>query len=143
MKKTFSTPTIVDNTEYKKSLTVDESVIFDLYDQIAKNNDQVKLCRMVEEGTLLPDSVSKENQTPLMIAIDNNFSLETVKKLVELGCDVNASDSDGNTPLHTAAWTENIQIFEYLISSGADPLKPDNDGLDVKALCTEQGLKEF
>ena len=78
-----------------------------------------------------------------MIAVDNSFSLKTLKKLIDLGCDVDAQDADGNTALHTAVYTENLPIFECLIASGASPLKADSDGLDVKALCAEQGLTEF
>ena len=72
-----------------------------------------------------------------MIAVDNGFSPKTVEKLIELGCDVDAQDADGNTALHTTVYTENFKLFQCLIASGANPLKTDNDGLDTKSLCIE------
>lgn len=44
--------------------------------------------------------------------------LETVKGL---GADINAKDSQGNTPLHYAALqTDNVALLKYLIAHGAD-----------------------
>ena len=94
-------------------------------------------------GTLRPNDVSKEGQTPLMIAIDYSFSQETIQKLIDLGCDVNAKDVDGNTPMHTAAYTENFEAFKCLLDNGADPLIKDNEGLSVKELCLDEGLAEY
>lgn len=39
--------------------------------------------------------------------------------LVEFGCDVNAQDSDGWTPLHCAASCNNLQMVKFLVESGA------------------------
>jgi apoptosis-stimulating of p53 protein 1 len=45
--------------------------------------------------------------------------LEIVKFLVEFGCDVNAQDSDGWTPLHCAASCNNLPMVQYLVEKGA------------------------
>ena len=43
-----------------------------------------------------------------MIAVDNSFKLDTISQLIELGCNVNAQDGDGNTPLHTSVLCEEM-----------------------------------
>lgn len=40
--------------------------------------------------------------------------------LIESGAEVNASDSDGQTPLHYAALCEHLSIAEALLAGGAD-----------------------
>lgn len=39
--------------------------------------------------------------------------------LVEFGCDVNAQDSDGWTPLHCAASCNNLAMVKFLVENGA------------------------
>ena len=39
--------------------------------------------------------------------------------LVEFGCDVNAPDSDGWTPLHCAASCNNLPMVRFLVEHGA------------------------
>ena len=78
-----------------------------------------------------------------MIAVDYSFSVETIKKLIALGCDVNAKDVDGNTSMHTAAYCENFEAFKCLFENGADPDQEDNDGLSVKTLCKDDGLADY
>lgn len=49
--------------------------------------------------------------------------MDTLEKgegfLVEFGCDVNAQDSDGWTPLHCAASCNNLSMVKFLVESGA------------------------
>ncbi|MBC8245052.1 MAG: ankyrin repeat domain-containing protein [Verrucomicrobia bacterium] len=51
----------------------------------------------------------------------NENSLAVTEFLVGRGLDVNAQDSDGNTPLHLALSPFQQDVAKYLISSGADP----------------------
>jgi ankyrin repeat protein len=46
-----------------------------------------------------------------MVAIDCNFSISAIKKLLEAGCKVNAQGDDGMTPLHKAFYLENLETF--------------------------------
>ena len=78
-----------------------------------------------------------------MIAIDNSFSLGTISQLIELGCDVNAKDVDGNTALTSSMYIDNQPAFEILLSQGARVDIEDNDGQTVKSLCIEDNLTKF
>ena len=77
------------------------------------------LVKLIKNGNIKPFSVDKEGQTPLHIAVDYDFSVETIDDLVKLGCDVNFQNTDGTTPLHSAMYNENTEIFKKLIALGA------------------------
>lgn len=62
---------------------------------------------------------SKCSFSPLHIATELN-NLGMVKKLIELGFDINSVDSDGNTPLHYACAQELDEIAHHLLDRGAD-----------------------
>lgn len=53
---------------------------------------------------------------------------EAAELLISYGADVNARDENGNTPLNTAAITNNILMIKTLISHGADPKAANNVG---------------
>jgi ankyrin repeat protein len=52
--------------------------------------------------------------------VDDDAALEAVKLLVSLGADVKASNSDGDTCLHGAAFHGYANVIEFLASQGAD-----------------------
>lgn len=55
--------------------------------------------------------------------------MNAVKYLVEeIGADVNARDHDGYTPLHNAAARGDVEMLEYLVDQGADPLAVSRRG---------------
>ena len=56
-----------------------------------------------------------------MIAVENQFSVATIKQLIALGCDTNAQNNDGMTSLHMSLHIENQPVFEELLKHGADP----------------------
>ncbi|MBD0390989.1 ankyrin repeat domain-containing protein [Wolbachia endosymbiont of Pentalonia nigronervosa] len=51
---------------------------------------------------------------------------DKVKSLIEQGAEVNATDSNGKTPLHYAA-SLSLDIVKYLVAQGADINARDND----------------
>ena len=68
--------------------------------------------------------------------IQNRDMLEYIKlakmeMLISLWLDVNAKNSEGQTPLICASSNGNQQIVEYLISKGADVKIKDNDSEDA------------
>lgn len=64
--------------------------LYNVYREIVEKKEEAKLLELVNSGELRPDEKNAEGQTPLMIAVEAQFSVTTIKKLVELGCDVNA-----------------------------------------------------
>ncbi len=55
--------------------------------------------------------------------------MAAVRYLVEeLGADVNASDHEGNTPMHNAAARGDVEMIRYLVAKGADPRSVNREG---------------
>ena len=69
------------------------------------------------------------------IAVENEFSVETIDKLIKLGCNLNAKNVDGITPLHSAMYSENAPVFEKLVALGANPDVADKQGETVRDQC--------
>ena len=75
-----------------------------------------------------PKLLSSKGTTTLMMAAgiglsylvdDDEEAFENVKMLVEFGMDVNATNDDGDTALHGAAFRNYLPILEYLVEHGA------------------------
>jgi serine/threonine-protein phosphatase 6 regulatory ankyrin repeat subunit B len=65
--------------------------------------------------------------------------LETVKKLLKEGADVNFTDMHGRTALIEAAWSGNSAIAEFLIKKGADVNACDSAGYTALMRASEEG----
>src|SRR5207237_2615928 len=83
---------------------------------------------------------SKDNITPVMVAAgkarsDDESSapesrqLEAVQLMLELGADINARDSVGDTPLPAATYAGPNTVVEYLVTHGAAINAKNNVGL--------------
>ena len=68
----------------------------------------------------------KKTNTPLCNAICKG-DVETVKKFIEYGVDVNET-SNGKTPLMLAARYNNVEIMKLLIENGASVSTKDEKG---------------
>ena len=86
--------------------------------------------RLLASADADPRLGTEKSTTPLMVAAGVGFfenrrggseqtALETVKLLVELGSDVNASGERNWTALHGAAYTGSNQIIQFLVGKGA------------------------
>ena len=102
-----------------------------MYEEIRETKDGQKLVEMVRSGVITPDTVDKHGQTPLMQAVDMQLPLHTLRSLVELGCDVNAQNSEGEAALHQAMICEFWDSFSELLKMGADPSIADKQGESV------------
>lgn len=65
-----------------------------------------------------PSRPNAEGITALHNAVCGNHQ-EVVKFLVVVGCDINASDNNGWTPLHCAAFYNDTDLCTYLVEHGA------------------------
>jgi ankyrin repeat protein len=91
-----------------------------------KRRDVVKV--LLERGA--KPSVPSRDQgfTPLhsAVATDAGDAIhEIVRLLLDAGADPNANSREGGTPLHSAAFTGDLEIAELLLAYGADPNATD------------------
>jgi hypothetical protein len=94
----------------------------------------------LETGALV---VSTDLATELLLKLSQDPEcvtepLETLVLLVDkLGADVNATDRDSMTPLHSLF--SNPALGRFILSRGGDVLMKDGDGDSVLTLCAEYG----
>ena len=70
-----------------------------------------------------------ETVTPLGVAVSKG-DLETIKKFVEYGADVNEK-SNGMSPLMIAARYNKVEIIKFLLSKGAHLNEKDENGFNA------------
>jgi len=63
--------------------------------------------------------------------------------LLNKGADVNSRDSDGETPLIIAAWTNKIESVRVLLQAGADVNAKDNDGYTSLIAAAQYGYTDI
>ena len=64
-----------------------------------------------------------EFRTPLITLASLVGDVEVTRTLLAAGADPNAPGSDGNTPLHAAAFAGRLPVVQLLLDAGADPAK--------------------
>jgi len=114
---------------------------------LAAISADAELMHVLEEFEADPGLMIEGNISPLMAAArsvctgscafaGNNEaseeevqkSLQAVKAAVEMGADVNARNSDGQTAIHMAAFTGATDVVKYLAEQGAEINIKDNYG---------------
>ncbi len=109
-------------------------------------------CALLFTGVLASASVAQpemHRETKVMVAFEiNTFckaiiqgDLETVKKMISLGEDVNQK-SLGKTPAHYAARYNKPEILKLLIANGANLKKRCDKGYTVKKYAELSNAKE-
>ena len=68
------------------------------------------------------------NSRPVLLGYVWRDNKARVEKLLALGADVNAQDGDGDTALHGAAQTGNVEIIQMLLDKGANPNAKNRSG---------------
>ena len=108
----------------------------------AAMSSDVEVMRILVAGGADPNLATDKGATPLMVAAGlgwiGNFSqnapdsfAEAVRYCIELGNDVNATDSDGFTALHGAASRGDNEIVQILVDHGARLDLINKDGNSV------------
>lgn len=79
------------------------------------------------------------SNTALHAAVAGGPHREAVEVLVGAGADVNALDSNGHTPLHSAAFNNDGALVAYLVAHGADPNRRGEGALTPRAYALKHG----
>jgi ankyrin repeat protein len=83
------------------------------------------------------------NGNTVLFGAANSHDTELVKDLIRQGCDVNAVNNWGWTPLFWAALTENnLEVLETLLKSGANVNHKAKDGTTSLFWAKEEGCDE-
>jgi hypothetical protein len=92
----------------------------------------------ISENKIDINDVVKESYSPLIIAAQLG-RVRTVRKLIDLGAQVNAYTMDGDTALIEAAHENQLEVMLVLIEKGADIDFQDQEGYTALMWATEAG----
>lgn len=97
-----------------------------LFAAVAKD-DVGAISSLLARGADINAKIIDSGVSPLISAIKLN-NLRTVRYLLTRGADVNIKVIDGRTPIFFAASANNVNVFNLLLSAGANALMTDNSG---------------
>ena len=95
---------------------------------------------LIEAGAdLRAFSDNDEGNTALHAALAGRRAMRIISRLLTSGADVNARAAGGYTPLHIAAFHDDVAIVDTLLAHGAAADARDDDGKTPLAIAEEQG----
>lgn len=84
---------------------------------------------LAEKGLQLQGTDSKGQNAIFRLFDSRSVNLESVQRVINLGCSVTARDKNGATILHHYLRSQmSFPIFDFLVDAGADPTAVDNEG---------------
>ena len=93
---------------------------------------------LIENGSDI-FSETKDGRSCLHLAAQNGH-FEICKALLEkYNFDIHATDDSSWTALHGAAWSGDLELFQYLIENGSDVFSKTKDGRSCFHLAAEEG----
>ncbi len=75
------------------------------------------------------NAISKDEKSPLRLALTLPNSAAVVKALLAKGANAKQADKNGFTPLMFAGFAGNLELVQLLLAKGADPKAKTKDGL--------------
>ena len=96
-----------------------------------------------ENGNQPQPPIESEERNMDLIAAAGRGDIETVKKLMEEGADIHASNASGVTPLIAAAYQNHVDVAELLIDAGADVNVQDSTQQSAYLISTSDGFLEL
>ncbi len=91
-------------------------------------NDLKKVQLLLAKGANV-NAVSKEEKSPLQMALRLPNPMPVVQALLDKGANVNQVDKNGLTPLMFAGFSGNLELIQILLAKGADPKAKTKQGL--------------
>ena len=80
-------------------------------------------------------------KTAFILNIEYGTDKDMIKELIQAGADIHVIDQEGNTGLHYALQSGNIEVARYLIKKGADYNHSNNDGETPVQIAVENGYE--
>lgn len=106
-----------------------------------KRSDAVRV--HIEKGTGFGE-LHPDFKTTVLSWAAIQGDLESVRVLIEMGCDPSISNPDGNTALHASMFFGNYPLVEYLLEQGADITKRNSNGeTPVKSLRVDTMMVQY
>ncbi len=90
-------------------------------------NDLKKVQLLLAKGANV-NAVSKDEKSPLRLALDLPNAMAVVQALLAKGANVNQADKRGFTPLMAAGFSGKLELIQLLLAKGADPKAKTKDG---------------
>ena len=109
--------------------------------KLTYNQQPEVVIELIKSGASINDYTTKG--TVLSVAVEQAMSLEFVKQLIELGADVDAPNSQGDTPLHIAIKNNQFELAQLLSEHGAAHGVKNLDGLYPYQLSSNPQASEF
>jgi len=110
-----------DSEEGKKNLPAARN-LHDEWLDVVRTGNKKQILSALKSGIDVNSTAGVLTPTALYIAVNDQVGIETVRLLIEKGADVNKKNlgREGTTPLHIAAYNEDLEICKILIENNAD-----------------------
>ncbi|EAY08168.1 ankyrin repeat protein, putative [Trichomonas vaginalis G3] len=108
-------------TELKESS--DFEAVYKFLDELSSKGNHEMISKSIEAGLWKKIAPKKYNHDPdrnVLHFASENGNLRLVQSLIECGCDKEAEDNCGHTPLFWASRNSHLEVVKYLISIGAN-----------------------
>ncbi len=106
----------------------------------AIHNQNIPIIETLLNAGANPHNVDERNRTILMVAAENDGSLELVERLLKFGVNINATRLDGRTALMNAAEKGNEDIVKILLNRGVDVTMIDKNGDSAAEIAKKAGF---
>ncbi len=94
-------------------------------------NDLESIEQFVREGADLKAFCASNELDPPLVNVARTGNLPMIKLLVELGADINQKGEGNATPLMGAVYNAYLDVIQYLLKHGANPLAQNSEGDSV------------
>ncbi|CAE7530045.1 unnamed protein product, partial [Symbiodinium necroappetens] len=118
---------LVNEADIREKTTDGQTLLFAAAGRPTSKGYGVDLCKLLRSRGLSATHKTSRNETALFEAVRAE-NLETATWFIENGCDVNAVNTSGTTPLCIAFYESQLEMVYLLLSHGANLDYQDNKG---------------